>query len=146
TAATAIASTVEILGAIYLIAVAAVIWWRWRGATAAARRLLGPVLIAGGLGIPFLGVSIAVQTVSRGVSNLVFALSALGFLAVPFLIMSGVLRTRRARAGIGRAMIGLREGASLADAQAGLRDALGDPDAELLFWNRAGGQYVGVDG
>jgi hypothetical protein len=54
---------------------------RWRGSTSAARRLLGPVLIAGGISVALLGISLFVQTFSQGLSDLLGGLSAISFLA-----------------------------------------------------------------
>jgi PAS domain S-box-containing protein len=146
TAANVAIGIVTVLGAAYLIAVAVALILRWRRTTAVARRLLGPVLLAGGFSVGLLGLAIALGPVSEAVSGVMGGLAALSFLAVPFLLLHGLLRTRLARVGLGRALIALPDRASLTDTQAAVRDALADPAAELLFWDAQRAQYVDIDG
>ncbi len=145
-ASVAAVTIVQVLAAAFLVSVGVAIVLRWRRSQGAARRLLGPVLLAGGLSVALFGVSIALQPISSIASNVFDLLAALAFLSVPFLLLHGLLRTRLARAGLGRALIALPDGASLADTQAAVRDALADPAAELLFWDAQRVQYVDIDG
>ncbi|HEU5213431.1 MAG TPA: PAS domain-containing protein [Gaiellaceae bacterium] len=144
TATNVVNGVITVFGAAFLIAVAVALILRWRRATPVARRLLGPVLLAGGLSVGLLGIAIALGPLSSVASELAGGLAALSFLAVPYLLLHGLLRTRLARAGLGRALIGLPGSASLAETQAAVREALADPEAELLFWD--GGRYVDVEG
>ena len=96
-----IMTLVQVFAAGYLISVGATLYLRWRGSTKVARRLLGPVLLAGGISLGLFGVSLALDQVSRIASDLANGLAAIGFLTVPFLFLSGLMRTRLARADVG---------------------------------------------
>ena len=146
TAAIAMLTLVQVLAAAYLISVAVTLYLRWRGSTAVARRLLGPVLLAGGVSLALFGISLALDQVSRLASNVANGLAALGFLTVPFLFLSGLMRTRLARADVGRVLVETAGDASRAEAQESLRRALRDPTLELVFWLAERGGYVDVDG
>ncbi len=146
TAAIAILTLVQVLAAAYLISVAVALYLRWRGSTAVARRLLGPVLLAGGVSLAFFGISLALDQVSRLASDVTSGLAALGFLTVPFLFLSGLMRTRLARADVGKLLVETSGDASRAEAQESLRRRLRDPTLELVFWLAERGGYVDVDG
>ena len=145
-AAIAILTLVQVLAAAYLISVAVALYLRWRGSTAVARRLLGPVLLAGGVSLAFFGISLALDQVSRLASDVASGLAALGFLTVPFLFLSGLMRTRLARADVGKLLVETSGDASRAEAQESLRRRLRDPTLELVFWLAERGGYVDVDG
>ena len=146
TVATVVTNVVQVLAAVFLVSVAVALWLRWRGSTSAARRLLGPVLIAGGISVALLGISLFVQTFSQGLSNLFGGLAAISFVAVPFLLLWGILRARLARADLGRLLVETAEHASPGETQANLRRALHDPTLDLVFWLVARETYVGIDG
>ena len=139
-------TVVQVLAAAYLISVAVALWLRWRGSTAVARRLLGPVLLAGGVSLALFGVSLALDQVSRLASDVASGLAALGFLTVPFLFLSGLMRTRLARADVGKLLVETSRDASRAEAQENLRRTLRDPTLELVFWLAERRGYVDVDG
>jgi PAS domain S-box-containing protein len=146
TAADAILTVVQILGAAFLIWVAVEIIRRWRGSTPAGRRLLGPVLLVGGLTIALLGASLGLQTVSQLAADITNTLAALAFLTVPYLFLWGILRTRLARSDVGRLLAATAGQHTPDEAQENLRHALHDPTLDLLFWLGERETYVGVDG
>ena len=141
----AILLVVQVLGAAFLIWVGVAVILRWRGSTAAGRRLLGPVLLAGGLSLALFGVSLGLQTFSR---------------ARP------ISRTRWPRSRSSRCRSS-SSGASSARGSRGPTSAscssrppssprrgrrrrtcatLRDPTLELVFWLAERGTYVDVDG
>jgi PAS domain S-box-containing protein len=145
-AAIALLTLVQVLAAAFLISVAVALYLRWRGSTAVARRLLGPVLLAGGVSLALFGISLALDQVSRPASDVANSLAALGFLTVPFLFLSGLMRTRLARADVGKLLVETTNDASRAEAQESLRRGLRDPTLELVFWLAERSGYVDVDG
>jgi PAS domain S-box-containing protein len=145
-AAIAIMTLVQVLAAVYLISVGAAVYLRWRGSTPVARRLLGPVLLAGGVSLVLFGVSLGLDQISRLASDVANGLAALGFLTVPFLFLSGLMRTRLARADVGKLLVETSRDASRTEAQENLRRTLRDPTLELVFWLAERRGYVDVDG
>ena len=145
-AAIALLTVVQVLAAAYLISIAVALYLRWRGSTAVARRLLGPVLLAGGVSLALFGISLALDQVSRLASDVASGLAALGFLTVPFFFLSGLMRTRLARADVGKLLVETSGDASRAEAQENLRRTLRDPTLELVFWLAERRGYVDVDG
>jgi PAS domain S-box-containing protein len=146
TAATVALTVVQVLAVVFLLSVAILLVVRWRAATAVARRLLGPVLLAGGTSIALLAISIGLEPASETTSEVVAIVAAIAFLAVPFLFLSGLLRSRLARAAVGRMLVEMPEGATPEEAQDNLRRALGDPSLELLYWLPDRDVYVDVHG
>ena len=145
-AAIAILTLVQVLAAAYLISVGVAVYLRWRGSTPVARRLLGPVLLAGGISLVLFGVSLGLDQISRLASDVANGLAALGFLTVPFLFLSGLMRTRLARADVGKLLVETSRDASRTEAQENLRRTLRDPTLELVFWLAERRGYVDVDG
>jgi PAS domain S-box-containing protein len=145
-ASVAVLSVVQALAAILLISVAVAIVLRWKGATTVARRLLGPVLLAGGISVGLLGVSIGLQAASQTAADVVSVVAALVFCAVPFLFLSGLLRSRLARADVGRFLVDTPDEPTAEEAQVRLRQALHDPTLELAYWIAERGAYVDVQG
>ena len=146
TAAGVILFLVQVLGAVFLIWVAVALIQRWRGSTAAGRRLLGPVLLVGGVSVALLGLSLGLQTVSEVAANVVNGLAALAFLTVPYLFLWGILRSRLARGDVGRLLFDRRGPGTREEAQENLRQALGDPTLELVYWLAEREHYVDVTG
>jgi PAS domain S-box-containing protein len=146
TAASVLSALVQVLAVAYLLSVAVVIALRWRGSSKVARRLLGPVLLAGGVSIALLAISIGVQPASQTAAEVISVVAAIVFLAVPFLFLSGVLRSRLARSAVSQLLVEMPEGVSPEEAQENLRHALHDPSLELAYWLPERGGYVDVYG
>ena len=127
------------------LAVIAILVRRWRSAGVARRRVLGPVFLAGLVTLVLVAVLFATQDVSQTVTAAVSSLALASFCSVPFVFVAGLLRTRLARAGAGRLLQEVPDSPTLAEAQAGLRRALGDPTARLAFWADGLG-YVDTEG
>jgi PAS domain S-box-containing protein len=121
------------MGFVLLLGVAAVLVQRWRRATRASRRLLGPVLLAGGFALFFFAVSIVIYPVSQIAADVVSIGFLLAFLCLPFLFLWGVLRSRLLRADVS-ALLEAPETPTLVETQDFVREALRDPTLQLLYW------------
>ncbi len=140
----------DVLSAATLLVIAgfiAALVGHWRAGTTAARRVLGPVLVAavvlavalaGGplarLGVPFWPTSV------WGLAQYLAAA------AVPVSFLAGLLRSRLARAGVGELVVELEEASPPDQLRAGLARALGDPTVELVYWNPDTKRYVDETG
>ena len=127
------AALLEGLGALIVVVVAVTLFLRWRASSPAARRLLGPVLLAGGGTLLLFGIGIALSPVSTLVANLFGLGAALLFMAVPFVFLWGVLRSRLARSELGSLLADAEETPTLVETQDALRVALRDPTVELVY-------------
>jgi signal transduction histidine kinase len=128
-AADIVTGIVQLSGALFLIAVIVTLARRWRRSSPAARRVLGPVLLAGGTTLALFALSIATNMMWQTFSAIATWLAMIVLIEVPFLFLWGLLQSRLARADIGRA---------LADGLAGgapgwVRQLLHDPTAEVLY-------------
>jgi signal transduction histidine kinase len=134
---------VESFAVVFLLAVVATLARRWHRSSHAARRVLTPVLLAGGTTLLLFALSVGTQSIWDTFSDVTTWLAMLVLIEVPFVFLWGLLQSRLARADIGRA---------LADGLAGgapgwVRQLLHDPTAEVLYARAApGGGYVDAMG
>jgi PAS domain S-box-containing protein len=133
TADRALTFVFEGLGFLILALAVVVLTRRWRGSSPAARRLLGPVLIAGGTTLGFFALTIVVFPISETAANLIGIGFVAGFIATPFVFLWGILRTRLTRLDVGTLLADSGETPTLVETQDALRDALRDPTAELVY-------------
>jgi PAS domain S-box-containing protein len=145
TAHSVAAVLLEGLGALIVVVVAITLFLRWRASSTAARRLLGPVLLAGGGTLLLFGISIAIYPISSLASNVLALGAALLFMAVPFVFLWGVLRGRLARSEVGALLGDTQETPTLIETQDALRVALRDPTVELVYRLEDPGGYFKVD-
>jgi PAS domain S-box-containing protein len=134
------------LGFIVLALAVAFLVRRWRRSSPAARRLLGPVLIAGGTTLFFFALTIVVFPISETAANVIGIGFVIGFVATPFVFLWGILRTRLTRLDVGTLLADSAETPTLVETQDALRDALRDPTAELVYRLDDPTGYFGVDG
>jgi PAS domain S-box-containing protein len=106
---------------------------RWRRASPAARRLLGPVLIAGGTTLGFFAITLVVYPLSTAAADLISIGFVAGFVATPFVFLWGILRSRLARSDVGVLLADSTETPTLVETQDALREALRDPTLELVY-------------
>jgi PAS domain S-box-containing protein len=132
------------LGFAILLGVAAVLVRRWRRAGGAARRLLGPVLLAGGSALFLFAVSIVIYPLSATAADVASVGFLLAFLALPFLFLWGVLRSRLLRADVS-ALLEAPETPTLVETQDFVREALRDPKLQLLYWVDDPGGYFDAE-
>ena len=144
TAATAVhaATTVAALALLGLMLV--LIVERLRRATPALRRALVPVLVASGATILVLALDLVVTEVAGNdaARPLGFVFLAI-FATIPLTFLTGILRSRLARAGVGDLLLELARGTPLRDALATL---LHDPSLEIAYWLPDAGRYVSAEG
>jgi signal transduction histidine kinase len=122
---------------------------RWRGWTTSERRTLAPVLWTGVSVLGALAVAVTLQSVNAPdpLAAAFQVITVLGFLALPYAFLAGLLRSRYSRAESIDELIGALAGA--ADRQ-NLRDslatALGDPTLVLVFHRADRDGWVDADG
>jgi PAS domain S-box-containing protein len=132
------------LGGLVLVAIVlTILVRRWRSATPALRRLLWPVLLAGGATLVSIGLVVIADQVSGEASDRLQVLFFLALVSVPVAFLLGVLRTRLARASMTDVVVALQEGAPLREA---LAEALDDPTLELAFRLAGRDQWVDEEG
>ena len=122
-------SSIQILAVAFLLAVVATLAGRWRQSSPAARRVLAPVLLAGGTTLFLFAISVGAQPFSRTVSDVTGWTAMVVLIGVPFLFLAGLLKSRLARAEISRALAAEPGGG----VQEQIRELLRDPTAELLY-------------
>ncbi len=145
TIATGIEAAVAVGAAFIAVTLVALLTRRWRGATPALRRALLPVFVVGGVTLLAAAANVAANAAGKGKAPAHWTLLAL-FLTVPLAFLFGLLRSRLAGAAVGRLLTGTPETPTPAEAQDGLRRALGDPTLELGFWLPDGKAFVGAAG
>jgi PAS domain S-box-containing protein len=135
------------LGFVVIALAIALLVRRWRRASPAARRLLGPVLIAGATTLVFFALTIIVFPISETAANVVAVGFVSGFVATPFVFLWGILRTRLTRLDVGALFADSTGTPTLVETQDAVREALRDPTAELVYrLDDPTGHFFFVDG
>jgi PAS domain S-box-containing protein len=137
-----ISGVFSVLGIAVFAGLFLVLALRWRRASAARRRVLGPVYACGGGAALFLIAGFAMNFTSPLASNVFWALALACFIALPFCFVGGLLRWRLSR--VGSRML-LDSGAA-SEAEASMRRALGDPSLRLAYWLEDEDLYVDCRG
>jgi PAS domain S-box-containing protein len=119
---------------------------RWLRATPALRRALTPVLGTSVVAIGVLTVILVGELFVDRVSSALEWVLVSSLLAVPLAFLYGLLRTRLARAEVGRLLLEIPEAAESEQVQDALRRALGDPTLRLALWVGHARRYVDVEG
>jgi signal transduction histidine kinase len=120
---------------------------RWRRASPPLRRSLGPVLVTGTVAAVLSGCGLVLTQVSDSSAGDVVGLAAtLAIAFVPLGFLTGLLRTRLARAAVGELVLEL--GGPMAPGELGgaLAKALGDPSLELVYRRPDSETYVDLAG
>jgi PAS domain S-box-containing protein len=136
-----------VLAVLLVAGIAAVLVQRWRTATAAYRRAVAPVLIAGAAMLVLLAANLTYDAgrTEPGQTPLGWALMV-ALLGVPLAFLLGLLRSRLARDSVSRLLAESPEASTPQQTEAALRRALGDPTLELGFWLPERSVYVGSAG
>ena len=129
TAADVLTLSLRTFAAAFLLAVVVTLIRRWRDSSPAARRVLAPVLLAGGTSLFFFAITVGAVSFSQTLADVAGWIGQLVLIALPFLFLMGLLKSRLARADISRAVVEEPVGG----AQARVRELLHDPTAELLY-------------
>lgn len=107
---------------------------RWRAASPPTRRALTPPFLSFGVAVVILAFAFGLDAAGSPAAN-VFSWGALtALLLVPISFAVGLLRTRLARAGVGRLLVELADVRGADDLRAALARALGDPSLEVAYW------------
>jgi signal transduction histidine kinase len=146
TLAAAIDGVGNVLAVLVTLAVAVILFRRWRRASKVQRRSLAPVLWTGALFALGLGLS-AVGDIADGHNgaNAVNGPGMVCFILLPYSFLVGLLRSRYSRAGaVGQLVVRLQgNSSSLRDA---LAEALGDASLRLLYRRPGREAWVDHDG
>jgi PAS domain S-box-containing protein len=136
----------DVLAALLLVWIVFLLFRRWQRASAVVRRAIKLVRWTGGPALALLGVSFAAGVASKGAENVISEIAFLLFALVPYAFLIGVLRMRFAPGAVTRKLVAIPETASLAETQAALRAALGDPGLRVGAWLPERKRYVDPDG
>ena len=134
-----------VVGAVIFIAVVGLLVRRWRQATRAQRRILGPVYLSGGVTIALVATLFTLGSISGTVQNFLGVLAFVSFGTVPLFFLAGLLRTRLYRAAA-RLLREVPDDPTPGEIQSGLRRVLGDPTLVFLTWIDEVGSYVDAEG
>ena len=137
---------VEGVAVVLVLAIIAVVARRWLAARRPLRRALTPVYLTSAAVLVTLIFAIPLDALGASGEAVSDVLILIGLMAVPLAFLLGLLRGRLARAGVGRLLLEVPEGATLDQAQSGLRHALGDPTLQLAYWVPEDGTYVDTEG
>ena len=143
----ALETTVDVLTSVLAVAIIAVILAvlvrRWHSASAARRRILGPIYLSSYAALVALLLGNAFADFSTTVADIVGPIFLVLFNAVSFAYLFGILRSRLARGPVAELVVAIGEGAPLRDA---IADALNDPSLELAYWIEARRCFVDREG
>jgi PAS domain S-box-containing protein len=134
-----------VLGFAIFLGVIVLIVRRWRRATHAQRRILGPVYFSGGVATVLVTALFLVSSFSNSAGNVLGAVAFTAFGLVPLFFLAGLLQTRLSRPGP-RLLREVPDEPTPQEAQAGLRSVLGDPTLQFLTWLDETGGYVDARG
>ena len=112
----------------YIGAVVARLVGRWKHSSPAARRVLTPVLLAGVATLFLFGLSVGTRTFAETFSTVTAWTASLAIIGIPFLFLTGLLKSRLARGDIARVLAEEPVGG----VQERVRELLRDPTTELL--------------
>ena len=135
----------SVLGGVIFLGVIVLLVRRWRRATKAQRRILGPVYLSGGLAAGLVAALFAVGFASNEAGNVLAVAAFTSFGTVPLFFLAGLLRTRLYRAAA-RLLREVPDEPTPEQAQTGLRNVLGDPTLQFLTWLDEVGGYVDARG
>lgn len=146
-----LADTIDVLGTLagvaVILAILGLMVRRWRRATDAARRLLTPILLCGGVLVVFLAAVLLADLALDDESTAYRVLNVaalIPFMLLPFVFLSGLLRSRWARASAVGDLVERVAGRQAL--RAAVSDALGDPTVKLAYWLEHEERFVGEDG
>jgi signal transduction histidine kinase len=139
-----------VLGILIMLTVVARLVRRWQTASAALRRAVAPVFVAGGALMVVLSAVLAVGLFEKwgyGLSQKLFYGCLIAFGLVPYVFLAGLVRGRWLRGrGVGALISRLGETRQAGGLREELARALGDPSLELAYWLPDSEQYVDSEG
>jgi PAS domain S-box-containing protein len=146
--ASGISNASAVVGIVLLAAVVAIVIQRWRAASAAARRVLAPVLATSGVALATIAIALIVEIAAgEAVGAVAFVVSSLAFASIPMGFLVGILRTSLSRSGALAELIDeLSRSHEPGRVRRALRQAVGDPSLELAYWLGDLRVYVDAEG
>jgi signal transduction histidine kinase len=136
----------KLIGAPLIAAIMALLIKRWLQASAAQRRAVAPVLVAGCATLAALGVTVILDLLGDPLgalpANIYFTLMA----TVPVAVLFVFLQRRLARGMVAGLVVELGGSSAPVDLRDALARALGDPSLQLAFWFPPEKHYVDGDG
>jgi signal transduction histidine kinase len=136
----------RLIGAVLIPTVIALLVRRWLRASAAQRRAVAPVLVAGCATLAALGWTAVFDLIGDPLgalpANTYFTLMA----TVPVAVLFVFLQRRLARGMVAGLVVELGGPSAAVDLREALARTLGDPSLELAFWFGADRCYVDADG
>ena len=136
----------RLLGGIVTVSAIAVLVLRWLRASAAQRRAVAPVLVAGCAMLAALTTTIVNDLVGGPLSTLPANVFFYASATVPVAVLIVFLQRQLARGNIAGLVVQLGEPRASADLREALAHALGDPSLELAYWFPLHARYVRADG
>jgi signal transduction histidine kinase len=133
-------------GVLVIAATIVLLALRWWQASEAQRRMIAPVLWAGGATFVLAGIAVANETVGKPLGHGPLRLMLLAISAVPLAILFAFLQRRMARGAVAGLVVELGDPATGLDLRAALARTLGDPSLQLAYWFPAEARYVDGDG
>jgi signal transduction histidine kinase len=134
------------VGIALVCAALAALYRRYRNASPAARRTLGPVVLTSAVTIVLIAVMLVLAWISESATHTFNWFVLVSFASVPLAFLVGLLRTRLVRSGIMRMIVESPDELSLREAETALREALDDPSLRLAYWLEDVNGYVNVRG
>jgi signal transduction histidine kinase len=134
---TTLGAILNVVGALLVASVLVVLVRRWRRASPAQRRFLVPVYSAGVAVLILLIVLVTAQAggVETKALDVVWIVSMVPFMLVPYLFLGTLLRARMIQSGaVGELMARLGETPQRGELRDALASALGDSSLELVYW------------
>jgi PAS domain S-box-containing protein len=135
----------SVIGLVIFVGVIVLLIRRWRGASPAQRRVLGPVYLSGGISAGLVAALFVVSSFSDRGGNLLGVVTFIAFGTVPLFFLAGLLRDRLYRPAA-RLLREVPEEPTPEEAQEGLRRVLGDPTLQYLTWLDEVNGYVDARG
>jgi signal transduction histidine kinase len=136
----------RLVGVVLIVVIIGRFIKRWLEASAAQRRTVAPVLVAGCATLAALGWTVVFDLLGDPLgsfpANVYFTLMA----TVPIAILFVFLQRRLARGMIARLVVELGGPSASVDLREALARALGDPSLQLAFWFPPENHYVDGDG
>jgi signal transduction histidine kinase len=144
--ASALLDWLRILGGALVVALIATLVTRWSRASAAQRREVVPVLLAGCLTLVTLIATIVDDLLGNPLGNLPANVFFYTAATVPVALLVVFLRRRMDRGMVAGLVVQLGEPDAPLNLRGALARALGDPSLALAFWFPAEARYVSSDG
>jgi signal transduction histidine kinase len=124
-----------------------VLWLRWRRASPAQRRGLGPFWVAAViLALVYLIGIFASKDETQGLPYLLWELRAVLQIGLPIVFVAGLLSTRLAQSAVGHLVVDLQAPVPPGDLRGLLARTLADPSVDIVYPLEGTDRWVGADG